>query len=101
MNMDRLSTFYARTGYAFTVVAWVGFGGIAALWWVPQFMGEAKPIPWAFGAWCLLLLWVLVLNQWPRLGTRRFFREYRSLKIEIPLLVGISVLFGLGFVVVA
>ena len=101
MNMDSLWTFYARAGYAFAILTWLLVGGTAALWWLPSFMGEPKPIPWTFGAICLLMQWVFVFNHWPRIGTRRFIRESRFLKLEIALLLLISGLFALGFAVAA
>ena len=99
--MDALWRFYARAGYVAYVLMWLLLGGTAALWWVPSFMGEAKPITWQFGALCLLMQWVFVFNHWPRLGTRRFFNESRFIKIEIALLILISVSFSLGFAVAA
>jgi len=99
--MNSLWTFYARAGLVFYVLTWLLFGGVAALWWLPSYLGEPKPIPWTYGASCLLIQWVGVFNQWPRVGTRRFFRESRFLKIEVPLLVFISSLFAMGFAIVA
>lgn len=101
MNMDALWTAYARAGYVFGVLTWLVVGGIAALWWVPAFLGQPKPIPWTLGATCLLTQWVLVFNQWPRVGTRRFFRESRFLKFEICLLLLVSGSFALGFALAA
>jgi hypothetical protein len=97
MNMDILWTTYARAGYVFFVLTWLVVGGIAALWWVPASLGEPKPIPWTLGAICLLMQWGLVFNQWPRVGTRRFFRESRFLKLQIFLLLVVSGSFAMGF----
>jgi len=99
--MDGLWTFFARAGYILNVLWWLVVGGMAALWWVPGFMGASKPIPWTFGATCLFMQWVMVFNHWPRVGTRRFFRESRFLKVEIVLLVLISGFFSFGFAVLA
>jgi hypothetical protein len=101
MNMDPLWTFYARAGYVFSVLTWLLVGSVAALWWVPSYFGEVKPIPWRYGASCLLMLWVLVFNHWPRVGTRRFFRESRFLKLKVKLLVIVSCLFAMGFTIAA
>jgi len=88
-------------GWFFTVAAWVLFGGIAALWWLPAFFGAEKPLTWQYGAVMLLIQWVWVFNHWPRVGTRRFFSESRFLKLQVLLLGLISALFALGFAVVA
>ncbi|MBT9518709.1 MAG: hypothetical protein IV112_18650 [Methyloversatilis discipulorum] len=101
MNMDALWTAYARAGYVFLVLIWLVVGGIAALWWVPALLAQPKPIPWTLGATCLLMQWVLVFNQWPRVGARRFFRESRFLKFEIFLLLLVSGSFALGFALAA
>ena len=99
MNIESLWTLYGKMGYVFAGLAWLVFGGTAALWWVPGYLGEVHPVPWTFGAICLIAQWGLVLNHWPRLGTQRFFRESRYLKIEFALLVLISSLFAVGFAV--
>ena len=99
--MNIISALNARAGYVFYFLTWLIVGGIAALWWVPSFMGEPKPIPWNFGAICLVGQWVFVFNHWPRLGTRRFFRESRFIRIEIFLLVLVSASFALGFALAA
>jgi hypothetical protein len=88
-------------GWFFTVAAWVFFGGFAALWWLPAFLGAAKPLTWQSGAVLLFMQWVWVFNHWPRVGTRRFFSENRFLKLQLLLLGLISALFALGFAVVA
>ena len=101
MNTDSVWTVYARAGYVLNVVWWLLVGGIAALWWLPSFMGALKPIPWTFGAVCLFLQWIWVFNPWPGVGTRRFFRESKFLKFEIALLIFISGLFAFGFAIAA
>ncbi len=101
MNMDSLWTFYARAGYVLSAIMWLLVGSVAALWWVPSYFGEVKPIPWTYGANGLLMLWVLVCNNGPRVGTRRFFRESRFLKLKVKLLVIVSCLFAMGFTIAA
>jgi len=99
LSMESLWTLYARAGFVFGALYWLILGTIAALWWVPSYLGEARPPTWKFGALCLLGLWGMVFNHWPRLGTRRFFRESRFLKLEVSLLVAVSALFAVGFAV--
>jgi len=99
MNPEAFWRIYARFGYVFGVLFWLVLGGIAGLWWVPDALGESKPIPWTMGASCLFILCVLVFNHWPRLGTRRFFRESPLLKYECTALVVVATLFALGFAV--
>lgn len=86
---------------SFTFFFWLVVGGTAALWWVPAFIGEPKPISWQFGAVSLVVLWAFIFNHWPLLGTRRFFQESRFIKIEIVLLLFVSASFVLGFTLAA
>jgi len=101
VNIDSLWALYARAGYVFYFLFWLVVGGIAALWWVPAFMGAQKPIPWHFGAVCLVMQWAFIFNHWPRLGTQRFFHESRFIKIEIALLLLVTASFALGFALAA
>jgi hypothetical protein len=95
MNGDR------AVGLFFLLSAWLLLGGVGAFWWLPAALGAKSPIPWDYGALCLLMQWVWVFNRWPQLGTRRFFQGTPTLKLQLLLLGAISALFALGFAIVA
>lgn len=48
-------------------------GALAALWWLPTYLGEEKLIPWQAGALALAGLWLWTFNHWPQFGTRRLY----------------------------
>ena len=76
---------------------WVLIGGVAMLWWLPGQLGQTAFSPFQ-GALFLAMMWGWVFNQWPRVGTRRFFRETRFLKIKVALLIAISLVSAYGFI---
>lgn len=100
MPVPTLPTIYRWLEWLVLAGNWLVWGGIAALWWVPKFLGETKPIPWQMGAVCLAVLWTLVFNHWPRVGTRKFFRENRFIAIKLAGLLFVSAFFALGFALV-
>jgi hypothetical protein len=76
-------------------------GILAAVWWLPAFLSAEKPVPWQFGAVCLLMQWTLVFNHWPALGTYRFWHGgERYLKLELAVLAVASVAFLCGLAIV-
>jgi len=96
LNTEPLWRAYERIGYGFIMLGWLMLGGFAALWWVPSALGAAQPMTWQFGATCLFMQVVSVFNQWPRVGTRRFFQA-RHVKVEVVLLFLVSISFAAGF----
>jgi hypothetical protein len=79
------------------MVTWWLFGIIAAVWWLPAYFDEPRPIPWQFGALCILMQWALVLNRWPALGTRRFFNGGQPfLKLQLAVVTVLTLLFLFG-----
>ena len=90
-----------RVASFFWLVAWVLFGGIAALWWVPKALGASDPITWDLGAICLVAQWCMVFNHLPRVGTRQFFSNRRFFMVHLPLLVLITASFAAGFAIAA
>lgn len=78
---------------------WLVLGAMAALWWMPRWLGSADPLTLKHGLIGLAGIWIFAFNDLPRLGPRRFFRENRFIKIKLLLLALISAGFGIGFLV--
>jgi hypothetical protein len=87
-----------RTVRTFEVVAWLVLGVLASFWWVPSYFGAMQPISSKQGAGAVLILWLLVLNDWPRVGTKTFFQSKPLLKFKFTLLGIVSALFVVGLV---
>jgi hypothetical protein len=87
----------ARLALVFEAVIWIVVGGMAMLWWLPERMGEKSTISWQQGALFYGALWVWILNEWPRLGTRRFFRDNAFLAPRLILMGIVSAGFAYGF----
>ena len=85
----------------FWLLGWLVLGGIAGLWWLPKAFGAVNPVTWDLGAICLVAQWCLVLNHWPRVGTRQFFSNPRLFTLELPLLLLVTISFAAGFAVAA
>ena len=80
------------------VFAWFVLGALASFWWVPGYLGATHPILLQQGAGAALVLWLLVLNDWPRVGTKAFFHNTPFLKRKFTLLGIVSALFLIGLV---
>ena len=87
----------AAMAIIFEIVMWVVLGGTAMLWWLPERMGDKNTIPWGHAAWFYGVLWIWVLNHWPSLGTKRFFRDTPFLRAKFVLLAVITAGFLYGF----
>lgn len=86
-------------GRVISVLLWAVCGIAASFWWLPKYLNAQHPLYWQDGVVYLTMLWIWVFNQWPRVGTRRFFKENRFLKTEFGLLIIISSLFTLGLAI--
>jgi hypothetical protein len=87
-----------RTVRTLEVLAWLILGVLASLWWVPGYFGATHPISLKQGTGAVLLLWLLVFNEWPRVGTKTFFQDTPFLKLKFTLLGVINALFFVGLV---
>ena len=87
----------AAMAILFEIVIWAVMGGTAMLWWLPERMGDKNTIPWEQAALFYAGLWVWVLNHWPRVGTKRFFRDTPFLRTKFGLLALITAGFLCGF----
>ena len=50
---------------------------LAAFWWLPKYFGAKHPIEPMFGIGTLILVWVLMLNEWPQMAPLRLFGSPR------------------------
>ena len=60
-------------GRRFLVVSYSVIAAIAAFWWVPDYFGAKHPIEPILGIGQLVVVWVLVLNEWPRMAPLQVF----------------------------
>ena len=85
----------SRSAAIIIIAAWIVLSLLASFWWIPAFLGSTQPIPPSKGVGLLILFWVLMLNDWSRLGTKVFFRQLP--KYKVVLLAIVSVLSAIGF----
>ena len=93
-----------QASYAITIIEfglWLVLGVTAMLWWLPGTLGEENTIPLKQATFFLVGLWVYALNHWPRLGTKRFFRETPYIRTKITALLFITLGYAYGCVITA
>ena len=87
-------------GMAFEIAFWLIVGGMAMFWWLPERLGEKRPITLGEGAYFYGFVYVWVFNQWPSVGTRRFLSS-AGLIPRLILLAIVSVGFVYGWITAA
>jgi hypothetical protein len=85
----------------FESLAWVIFGLIPLLWWLPHESTGEQSINWKQATLAYFVLLAFAFNHLPNLGMRRFFTETPYILLKLFFIVFVTAGYTYGLFVIA